>query len=105
MPRVRTLAPGRPLLAAGAITDAADARDARDAQAYGTDTAVARSRFLLTHECHAHPADQQRVIEATPTVRTRLFGLGCATRTGWSRTPWCAGGATTTAVNVRSRRR
>jgi NAD(P)H-dependent flavin oxidoreductase YrpB (nitropropane dioxygenase family) len=35
----------------------------------------AGSRFLLTHQCHAHPAYQQRVIEATQTVRTRLFGL------------------------------
>ena len=63
LPRVRALAPDRPLLAAGAITDAADVRDVRDVQVYGADAAVAGSRFLLTHECHAHPAYQQRVID------------------------------------------
>ena len=55
--------PDRLLLAAGAITDATDVRDVRDVQVYGADVAVAGSRFLLTHECHAHPAYQQRVIE------------------------------------------
>lgn len=73
LPRVRALAPHRPLLAAGGIVDAADVRDV---QACGADVAVAGSRFLLTEECHAHPAYQQRVVDATTTVLTRLFGLG-----------------------------
>jgi NAD(P)H-dependent flavin oxidoreductase YrpB (nitropropane dioxygenase family) len=37
---------------------------------------VAGSRFLLTEECGAHPAYQQRVVDGRETVITRLFGLG-----------------------------
>lgn len=73
LPRVRDLARGRPVLAAGGMVDAADVADAL---AQGADAAVAGSRFLMTEECHAHPGYQQRVAEATETVLTRLFGLG-----------------------------
>lgn len=73
LPRVRELAVDRPVLAAGALTDAADVRDVL---AHGADAAVAGSRFLLTQECNAHPGYQQRVVEATETVLTGLFGAG-----------------------------
>jgi nitronate monooxygenase len=73
LPRVRGLAPDRLVLAAGALVDAADVRDALE---HGADAAVAGSRFLLTEECHAHPGYQQRVVGATETVLTRLFGVG-----------------------------
>ena len=73
LPQVREIAAGRPVLAAGAIVDAADVRDVLS---HGADAAVAGSRFLLTQECHAHPGYQQRVVEATETVLTGLFGAG-----------------------------
>jgi NAD(P)H-dependent flavin oxidoreductase YrpB (nitropropane dioxygenase family) len=34
------------------------------------------TRFVLTHEAHAHPAYKQRVLGAERTVLTTLFGLG-----------------------------
>jgi nitronate monooxygenase len=70
---VRSVAGVRPVLAAGGIVDAADARTALSG---GADAVVAGSRFLLTEECGAHPAYQQRVIDGQETVLTRLFGLG-----------------------------
>ena len=73
LPQVREIARDRPVLAAGAIVDAADVRDVLS---YGAGAAVAGSRFLLTQECHAHPGYQQRVVEATETVLTGLFGAG-----------------------------
>lgn len=73
LPRVRALAGSRPLLAAGGIVDAGDVAEVLR---HGADAAVAGSRFLLTDECHAHPAYQQRVVDADDTVLTRLFGLG-----------------------------
>lgn len=73
LPRVRQVAADRPVLAAGALIDATDVRDVL---AHGADAAVAGSRFLLTQECHAHRGYQQRVVEATETVLTGLFGAG-----------------------------
>jgi NAD(P)H-dependent flavin oxidoreductase YrpB (nitropropane dioxygenase family) len=73
LPPVRALAGDRPVLAAGGITDA---DDTRAVLAEGADAVVAGTRFLLTEECQAHPAYQQRVLDAESTVRTRLFGLG-----------------------------
>ncbi len=73
LPAVRRLVPDRPLLAAGGIATAADSRKALE---MGADAVVAGTRFLLTDECRAHPAYQQRVVEGRETVRTRLFGLG-----------------------------
>jgi nitronate monooxygenase len=67
------IAAGRPVLAAGGIVDATDVRAALDA---GAAAVVAGTRFLLTEECHAHPAYQQRVLGASDTVVTRLFALG-----------------------------
>ncbi|HSP38887.1 MAG TPA: nitronate monooxygenase [Frankiaceae bacterium] len=73
LPEIRALAPSNPLLAAGGIATAADSRVALAA---GADAVVAGTRFLLTEECDAHPAYQQRVIDAEHTVLTTLFGLG-----------------------------
>jgi NAD(P)H-dependent flavin oxidoreductase YrpB (nitropropane dioxygenase family) len=73
LPQIRDLAAGRPVLAAGGIVDG---EDSRAALAAGADAVVAGSRFLLSEECDAHPTYQRRVLGATATVRTRLFGLG-----------------------------
>ncbi len=73
LPAVRALAPDRPVLAAGGICTGSDTRAALTA---GADAIVAGTRFLLTRECHAHPAYQQRVLDAEHTVLTRLFALG-----------------------------
>jgi nitronate monooxygenase len=73
LPEVRSIAPGRPLLAAGGIVTASDTRAVL---AMGADAVVAGTRFLLTEECHAHPAYLQRVLDAEQTVLTTLFSLG-----------------------------
>jgi nitronate monooxygenase len=73
LPQIREMAKERPVLAAGALVEATDVQDVL---AHGADAAVAGSRFLLTEECHAHPGYQQRVVEATQTVVTGLFGVG-----------------------------
>lgn len=67
------IAPNIPVLQAGGIADEADTRAALDA---GAAAVVAGTRFLLTHECPAHPAYQQRVLDADRTISTTLFGLG-----------------------------
>ena len=66
----------RPVFLAGGIADAADTRAALAAGAAGV---VAGTRFLLTHECPAHPAYQARILQADTTIRTGLFGLGWPT--------------------------
>jgi nitronate monooxygenase len=71
--RIRPVAGAAPLLLAGGIADAADVRRALDA---GAAAVVAGTRFLLTHESAAHPSYKQRVLDATRTIETRLFGLG-----------------------------
>ncbi|MDQ1650358.1 MAG: hypothetical protein QOG60_2415 [Frankiaceae bacterium] len=73
LPAVRAVAADRPVLAAGGVCTSSDARAALAA---GADAVVAGTRFLLTRECGAHPAYQQRVLQAERTVLTRLFGLG-----------------------------
>jgi NAD(P)H-dependent flavin oxidoreductase YrpB (nitropropane dioxygenase family) len=62
-----------PLLLAGGIADAADVKRALDA---GADAVVAGTRFLLTDEAAAHPDYKRRVLVATRTIETQLFGLG-----------------------------
>jgi nitronate monooxygenase len=62
-----------PVLLAGGVAGASDVRRALDA---GAAAVVAGTRFLLTHECAAHPEYKQRVLEATRTIETQLFGLG-----------------------------
>jgi NAD(P)H-dependent flavin oxidoreductase YrpB (nitropropane dioxygenase family) len=73
LPRVLEIAGGRPVLAAGGIATAGDARRALDG---GAAAAVSGTRFLLTEECAAHPAYKRRVLDASETLETYLFGLG-----------------------------
>jgi nitronate monooxygenase len=68
---------GKPVLLAGGIATAADVQAALRAGATG---AVAGTRFLLTDECRAHPAYKRRVLGATRTLETELFGLGWPAR-------------------------
>jgi NAD(P)H-dependent flavin oxidoreductase YrpB (nitropropane dioxygenase family) len=70
------VAGNRPVLLAGGVAEATDTRAALQA---GASAVVAGTRFLLTPESAAHPAYQQRVLEATATIRTTLFGLGWPT--------------------------
>jgi NAD(P)H-dependent flavin oxidoreductase YrpB (nitropropane dioxygenase family) len=71
------VADGRPVLAAGGIGDGARAREVLGA---GAAAVVAGTRFLLTEECEAHPAYQQRVLGAQRTLDTKLFGFGWPAR-------------------------
>lgn len=71
------VAQGKPVLLAGGIATAADVQAALRAGAAG---AVAGTRFLLTDECRAHPAYKRRVLGATRTLETELFGLGWPAR-------------------------
>lgn len=70
---IREVADDVPLLAAGGV---ADAEDVRRLLAAGADAAVAGTRFLLTEESHAHPEYKRRVLGATDTFTTLLFGAG-----------------------------
>jgi nitronate monooxygenase len=62
-----------PVLMAGGMADAGDVRRALDAGAAG---AVLGTRFLLTEESSAHPGYKRRVLDASDTVLTELFGSG-----------------------------
>jgi len=65
------LPPEYPLLLAGGIAAASDVRTALEA---GATAAVAGTRFLLAEESRAHPAYRQRLVEASETILTDLFG-------------------------------
>lgn len=67
----------RPVFVAGGIATGADVAAALAAGAAG---AVAGTRFLLTHESGAHRSYQQRVLAATETMETTLFGFGWPAR-------------------------
>jgi len=72
--RVRAaLPPDFPVLLAGGIAEPADVGRALDA---GAVAAVAGTRFLLSEECPAHPEYKRRLLDASATVRTELFGAG-----------------------------
>jgi len=73
LPTLRDVAGERALLAAGGIHDHASAARAF---ALGADGVWVGTRFLLTHESHAHDAYKSRLLAATQTLVTRLFGLG-----------------------------
>lgn len=77
LPQVLGVAGDRPVLAAGGMKDADDVRSAMDAGAAGV---MAGSRFLLTDECAVHRAYKARVLGATRTIDTQLFGLGWPAR-------------------------
>jgi nitronate monooxygenase len=72
--RVRTaLPPDFPVLAAGGVVDAADVRARLDA---GADAVVSGTRFLLSEESGAHPDYKRRLLDASETILTELFGVG-----------------------------
>ena len=62
-----------PVLAAGAIVDAAGVAAVLDAGAVAT---VVGTRFLASAECRAHAEYKARCVAADSTVLTELFGLG-----------------------------
>jgi nitronate monooxygenase len=62
-----------PVLVAGGIADPADLRSALDA---GAAAAVAGTRFLLSDESLAHREYLRRLLEASETILTELFGVG-----------------------------
>lgn len=77
LPAILEAAAEAPVIAAGGVADAARVRELRTA---GAAAVAAGTRFLLTEECHAHPAYQRRVVGAEHTVETELFGLGWPAR-------------------------
>lgn len=72
LPHACAVAGERPVFLAGGIATRADTRAALDAGASGV---IAGTRFLMTHESHAHPEYRRRVINADKTIETTLFGL------------------------------
>jgi NAD(P)H-dependent flavin oxidoreductase YrpB (nitropropane dioxygenase family) len=73
VPKLLAIAGDTPVLAGSGIYDRASAQRAIDLGAAGV---WVGTRFLLTHESHAHPAYKQRLLEAETTFETLLFGLG-----------------------------
>lgn len=73
LPLVREAARGAPLLAAGGVADAGDVQRLLD---LGAAAAVAGTRFLLTEESRAHDEYKRRLLDATRTLATDLFGFG-----------------------------
>lgn len=71
--RVRDVAGGAPVWAAGGVADAQDVRRLTDA---GADAVVVGTRFVLTDECAAHPAYKRALVDGDETVETQLFGVG-----------------------------
>lgn len=67
------LGPDYPVLSAGGITSRDDVSDRLDA---GAEAVVCGTRFLMSEESGAHPAYKQRLIDASETELTELFGLG-----------------------------
>lgn len=67
------LPPDFPLLLAGGVAKSADVARALEA---GAVAAVAGTRFLLSEESRAHPAYRQRLLGASETILTELFGAG-----------------------------
>lgn len=73
VPELVSLAGSKPVLAAGGIHDRASAERARSLGAAGV---WVGTRFLLTHESHAHDAYKARLVAARETLETHLFGMG-----------------------------
>jgi NAD(P)H-dependent flavin oxidoreductase YrpB (nitropropane dioxygenase family) len=67
----RSLPPDYPVLLAGGIAERADVQRALDA---GASAAVAGTRFLLAEESRAHPEYARRLLAASETILTELFG-------------------------------
>lgn len=73
VPKLVDIAGGRPVIAAGGVWNRATVKAATASGASGVSVGT---RFLLTHESHAHEAYKSRLLEATSTLVTLLFGLG-----------------------------
>lgn len=74
---VREVAGSRPVFVAGGIATGTDTATALAAGASGV---VAGTRFLLTTESRAHPLYRDRVLAASDTIETTLFGLAWPAR-------------------------
>jgi nitronate monooxygenase len=73
LPKLAELTAGRMLLASGGIFDRSTVERTR---ALGADGVWCGTRFLLTHESHAHDAYKARLLATDRTLVTLLFGLG-----------------------------
>jgi nitronate monooxygenase len=73
VPKLVDIAGGRPIIAAGGVWNRATAEAAMACGASGVSVGT---RFLLTHESHAHDAYKARLLDARSTLVTLLFGLG-----------------------------
>jgi NAD(P)H-dependent flavin oxidoreductase YrpB (nitropropane dioxygenase family) len=73
VPRLVELARGKPVLAAGGVHDRATAARAVSLGASGV---WVGTRFLLSEESHAHDEYKARLLAATETLETHLFGMG-----------------------------
>jgi NAD(P)H-dependent flavin oxidoreductase YrpB (nitropropane dioxygenase family) len=73
VPKLVDIAGGRPVVAAGGVWNRATAEAAMASGASGVSVGT---RFLLTHESHAHDAYKARLLDAQSTLVTLLFGLG-----------------------------
>jgi NAD(P)H-dependent flavin oxidoreductase YrpB (nitropropane dioxygenase family) len=72
--RVRAaLGAGVPVWTAGGV---AERDDVENALAAGAEAVVVGTRFLMAEESSAHPAYQQKLVEAQDTILTELFGTG-----------------------------
>lgn len=72
--RVRAaLPPAYPVWAAGGV---AEPQDVQRALAAGAEVVVAGTRFLLSEESDAHGDYKRRLLDASDTVLTELFGAG-----------------------------
>jgi nitronate monooxygenase len=73
VPEIVALAGDKLVIAAGGIHDRKSAMVARGLGAGGVSVGT---RFLLTHESHAHDAYKARLLEARSSFVTLLFGMG-----------------------------
>lgn len=92
LPAVLEAAGEVPVLAAGGVADRGDVRRLIDA---GAAAAIAGTRFLLTEESRAHPDYKRRVVDASHSFVTELFGLGWPLRhrviANAATARWCSG--------------
>jgi NAD(P)H-dependent flavin oxidoreductase YrpB (nitropropane dioxygenase family) len=71
--RTRAALPRLPLWLAGGVAERADVEAALAA---GAEAVVVGTRFLLSDESEAHPEYKRRLLDASETVLTELFGFG-----------------------------
>ncbi len=72
--RVRGAVPADyPVLSAGGVADASEASARLQA---GAEAVVCGTRFLMAEESGGHPAYKARLVEASETILTELFGVG-----------------------------